>query len=411
MSTPLLGILYRIQSVDFHSYIEITDLTPNILVVLRPLKDDKRQQWYLEADGASKFYIRSAAESNLYLGHINSSGVGYNTKNHCVSFYITHNDDGTFGLRSLLTGTTASERLEARLRLHYLAPPRRDGTQSRPQVYVKPQDPPKDSKFQSDLQGWHVARKPNGRYTLRNSGGGLYMTSGTPDFSQGDLITANAEEFEWEIQSIGGSFWSIKLPSSSSKEARLSAGFADGQANGGDVVSLQPSDLAKSQMWFFDKYIILGADKIQANREVPAGIYAIQNCRARGTYIWVLEDTRGWKVVRESLAYSDFHKFELEYVGETAKFTLKFVPGSNDRKIPIKVNSDMLVADETPSEFILIKKDGNAPGYFLCPADTAKKVVSLKLKDDYFSGKQGLAVDPRIDGDTSLMWTFDRSNL
>ncbi|KAJ8518709.1 hypothetical protein ONZ45_g4262 [Pleurotus djamor] len=446
MSTPVPGILYRIQNVDFQTYIEMPNLTASTVVELRPLKDVKRQQWYLEPDGDSKFYIRSATDSNLYLGQLYSGLVYYNTKNNCdklsdtcattasnpfhfihsfnngTNLYVTSSTDNRkvgYSASSPLdpqkwnfipvtsgTPTGTSILADGDYRIRTLGGPftltlsraPADGTHMRPQVYVKPQDPPKDDQIQTDHQRWHVTRKANGRYTLQNAGGSLYMSSGTPNSSQGDLLTAKATEFEWDLQSIGNSLWSIKLPISLGKEAGLSAGFADGQANNGDV-------LAKSQIWIFDKYVPLGADKTQANREVPAGKYVIRNCRTVDTYV-TAKNNRGWEIISESTNFAPIYKFELEYVGDTAKFILKYVREPNVMKIPVKVNAGMLIGDETPSEFVLIKTDGTAPGYFICPADSTQKVVSMRLKDDPFNGKKGLAIDPRIDGDTSLMWTF-----
>ncbi|KAJ8495197.1 hypothetical protein ONZ45_g12961 [Pleurotus djamor] len=453
MSTPVPGILYRIQNVDFQTYIEMPNTTAGLAAELRPLKDVNRQQWYLESGPDSKFYIRSSTDSNLYLGYMSGANVCYHNKSSCRAFIFTPNNDGTFGFNAdstyyvcstpdnqklvytttinaldsqkwnfipvtsgIPTGTSILAKGDYRIRTLggpftlTLSRAAADGTKLRPQVYVTPQDPPKDDQIQTDHQRWHVTRKANGRYTLQNSGGSLYMSSGTPNSSQGDLITAKDSEFEWDIESVGRSLWSIKLPISSEKKVGLSAGFADGQANSGDVVSLQPSDmgimkLAKSQVWFFDNYTTLSADKIQANREVSAGTYAIRNCRTVNTYVSAVNN-RGWEIIRESTDHAPSSKFELQYVGDTAKFTLKYVRGPNELKIPVKVNSGMLVGDETPTEFILIKMDGTAPGYFFCPADSAQRVVGVRLKDDPYSGKQGLALDPRIDSDTSLMWTF-----
>ncbi|CAL1698575.1 unnamed protein product [Somion occarium] len=429
MSDPLTTVNYRIQNLDYLSYIEFPGFTTSIQ--LRPFKaNELKQQWKFVDAGNGAFYIQSIVDADKYLGY--SGGylavlpkasawtwtVFFDAKSSSYSIYYSLSyvlqaentsvvsltsrnayDNQRWSLIPVTPATpnrlplpTGYYRVRTFNGLSLMTLPKGVAAEDS-SVFVQSQVASNDA-----YQRWLVTRQQNGLYLVQSAGPATptYLGCNSAESAVGDHLVGIATPFEWDLRQIGqGLAWSINLPQYPSA---LSLGFADYEAESGDDISLEPTDTAPSQIWFFESYVPLGNDTVHAKREVEEGNYQLQSYNDSTTYMTVLSSP-----YRITPGTSTSTKFALKYTEDAAQFTLSYATSSG--AIPVADCGGFLGFATEGTNWVLLPGQLKVVGFYICRPDAGSphKVVSGRITSDINQNKV-FSIDNMVSGAGLQMW-------
>lgn len=430
---PLPDVVYRIQNVDWKSYISMPGYSIN--AEMRVFSDSTAQQWlFIEtALGSQKYYLQNADQTDQYLGRsytsVNIVAIASRTE-----WTVNYKDDSYFisdsgadwitADRTLLVTASATKTVYDNQKWNlipvvpsvvvnnplptgYYRIRSFDGRNlltlldgesvGNSSVYIKGQE------LSNPYQKWSVTQQGDGLYVIQNSGDSLDYIGCNPPNVKGVRVTALSSPFKWSIQNLG-SGWMITLPPAIPKPiSPLSIGFPGYLAESNTDVDLQASDDTPSQLWFFEKFIPIGNEEVHAERLVAEGQYAFQCCHDVTTYMTAKEIP--FRIVSGT---SSPTKFKLTYLNKnSAKFQLSWTT-SGKKTVYVTNRGGYLSLATKATTFVLLCEQKEDPGYYLCEPDAGypRKIVSNRIITDVDKNKV-FAIDNMSDSNPMQMWTLD----
>ncbi|RDB20854.1 hypothetical protein Hypma_012072 [Hypsizygus marmoreus] len=430
MTAPLTTVNYRIQNVDFLSYLELPGFTTNIQ--MRPFKaNNLNQQWKFVDAGSGTFWLASIASPNQYLGYSSgylgsvakSSAWNWTLVSDAGSYFIYFASGSTrycfqtdtSSVVTLSTTKTMSDNQRWRLvpvtpaspdrllllmgyyrirtfnGLHLMTMLSGEAAEDA-SMFVKTQT------LSDAYQRWLVTRQTNSFYLIQSAGPATstHLGCSSGQSAIGDHLLGLSTAFEWDLRQIGqGLAWSINLPQS---PTALSLRFADYEAADDENISLEPTDTAPSQIWFFETYIPLGKDTIHAKRQVNEGNYRLQSCHDNTIYMNVASTP-----YRITAGSATTKVFGLKYNNGSPELTLSYATSTGN--VPVADCGGFLGFTNNATVWVLLSENKDDPGMYLCRSNAGypRKVVSSRITVDINENKV-FAINNMATGETMQMW-------